>query len=80
MGVSSEIPAGEAGREIPAVSKKYYHVGTLTYTKLGLAVLFAWILWGDFCLQIMEAVVPSILPLKLKSLGASNKPFTGSSR
>jgi len=49
-----------------------YHCGTLTYTKVGLFVLFAWLLWGDFCFTMMEAVVPSILPLKLKYLGCSN--------
>ena len=51
---------------------KTYHCGTLTYTKIGLFVLFAWLLWGDFCFTMMDAVVPSILPLKLKSLGCSN--------
>jgi Na+/melibiose symporter-like transporter len=51
---------------------KTYHCGTLTYTKLGLIGLFAWLLWGDFCFTLMEAVEPSILPLKLKSLGCSN--------
>ena len=51
---------------------KTYHCGTLTYTKVGLFVLFAWLLWGDFCFTMMEAVVPSILPLKLKDLGCSN--------
>lgn len=35
-------------------------------------MLFAWLLWGDFCFTMMEAVVPSILPLKLKDLGAPN--------
>ncbi|MFA6100628.1 MAG: hypothetical protein WCV67_11285 [Victivallaceae bacterium] len=49
-----------------------YHCGTLTYTKMGLFVLFAWLLWGDFCFTMMEAVVPTILPLKLKALGCSN--------
>jgi MFS family permease len=53
-------------------SGKTYHCGTLTYTKMGLFVLFAWLLWGDFCFTMMEAVVPSILPLKLKDLGCSN--------
>ena len=53
-------------------AKKIYHCGTLTYTKVGLAVLFAWLLWGDFCVMLMEAVVPSILPLKLKSLDCPN--------
>jgi len=51
---------------------KTYHCGTLTYTKMGLFVLFAWLLWGDFCFTMMEAVVPSILPLKLKALGCPN--------
>jgi MFS family permease len=52
--------------------EKTYPVGTLSYTKRGLIVLFAWMLWGDFCFTLMEAVVPSILPIKLKALGASN--------
>ena len=51
---------------------KTYHCGTLTYTKIGLLVLFAWLLWGNFCFTMMESVVPSILPLKLKDLGCSN--------
>jgi len=50
-----------------------YHAGTtLTYTKSKLVVLFCWLLWGDFCYMLMETVVPSILPLKFKALGASN--------
>ena len=46
--------------------------GTLEYTKLGLIALFGWLLWGDFCYTIMEAVVPSLVPLKLKSLNCPN--------
>ena len=57
---------------VSTIGGKTYHCGTLTYTKMGLFVLFAWLLWGDFCFTMMEAVVPSILPLKLKSLGCSN--------
>ncbi len=49
-----------------------YHCGTLTYTKAGLVALFGWLLWGDFCFTLMESVVPSVLPLKLKDLGCSN--------
>ncbi|HKB90658.1 MAG TPA: MFS transporter [Opitutaceae bacterium] len=51
---------------------KVYHVGTLSYTKGALAVLFAWLLWGDFCFILMETIVPSIMPLKLQALGAPN--------
>ena len=51
---------------------KLYHAGTLTYTRATLVILFCWLLWGDFCYMLMETVVPSILPLKFKDLGASN--------
>lgn len=49
-----------------------YRCGNLEYTRRGLAALFAWLLWGDFCFTLMEAIVPSILPLKLKGLESSN--------
>ena len=64
--------AGTPLNAASAAGGKTYHCGTLTYTKVGLFVLFAWLLWGDFCFTLMEAVVPSILPLKLKSLGCPN--------
>lgn len=51
---------------------KTWHCGTLAYTKAGLITLFAFLLWGDFCCMMMQTVIPSILPLKLKALGASN--------
>jgi len=53
-------------------AEKVYHCGTLSYTKKGLFVLVGWLLWGDFCFTLMEKVVPSIIPLKLNSLGASS--------
>ncbi len=49
-----------------------YHIRNLTYTRVGLALLFAWLFWGDFVFTLMERVVPSIIPLKLKELDASN--------
>ncbi|MBR2643468.1 MAG: hypothetical protein IKD46_10125 [Lentisphaeria bacterium] len=55
-----------------ANTAKTYKCGTLEYTKLGLIALFGWLLWGDFCYTIMEAVVPSLVPLKLKSLNCPN--------
>jgi len=47
-------------------------VGTLTYTKVGLMVLFIWMLWGDFWFIMMEQLIPQLLPLSLKSFNASN--------
>ena len=52
--------------------EKTYKCGSLVYTRRGLIVMFAWLLWGDFCFTMMEAVVPSIVPLKMHSLGASD--------
>ena len=63
--ISESIPSSTEGG-------KLFRAGTLTYTKASLLSLFAWLLWGDFCFTLMESVVPSILPLKLTHLGASN--------
>jgi maltose/moltooligosaccharide transporter len=61
--VSGPSPAAESG-------PKTYSVGTLTYTLPGLAFLMGWLLWGDFCFTLMEAVFPAVLPVKLKQLEA----------
>lgn len=61
----------------PEVEKKTWTVGTLTYTKMGLLVLFCWLLWGDFCFTLMERLRPAIMPLflmgKAGGIEASNK-------
>lgn len=44
----------------------------MTYTKMGLVSLFGFMIWGDFANGMMQTVVPSIIPLKFKALGASN--------
>ncbi len=54
------------------VGTKYYRQGTLVYTAPGLILLVFWLLWGDFCANLMEAVIPNVVPLKLKSLGCSS--------
>lgn len=46
-----------------------FYVGTMVYSKAGLAWLFMWLLWGDFCFTLMETVLPSIVPLRLISRG-----------
>ena len=56
--------------ETPAVRR--YHVGTLTYTPQTLSKVFFWMLWGDLCLNVMESVIPRLVPLQLQQLGASN--------
>jgi maltose/moltooligosaccharide transporter len=49
-----------------------YRAGTLVYTRMGLVGLFFWLLWGDFCFTLMERVVPTIVPLQLQQMQASN--------
>jgi MFS family permease len=61
-----------ATAEVPSRPHDRYRCGTLVYTQAGLFVLFSWILWGDFCFTLMEQIWPNVLPLMLKSHGASN--------
>jgi Na+/melibiose symporter-like transporter len=52
--------------------KTLYRCGTLTYTKAGLFFLFAWLLWGDFCIHLVSAAVPSVLQVNVNAMGAPN--------
>ncbi len=60
----------------PPAPEARYTVGSLSYTRSGLMTVFFWVLWGDFCFQIMELVLPRIFPLYLldqkAGLGVSN--------
>jgi MFS family permease len=46
--------------------------GTLKYTPGALAVLFGWLLWGDFTMCLMDAL-PSLLVMQLKDHAISNQ-------
>lgn len=52
-------------------TESVFHCGSQGYAKTALVILFAWLMWGTFCYSMMESVVPSILPLKLKELESS---------
>src|SRR5579871_3326032 len=51
---------------------KVWQAGTLTYTTIGLAVLFCWLLSGDFVWSMKERSVPFVLQLMLKKFNASD--------
>lgn len=51
---------------------RLYQCGSLRYTRCGIVMLFFWILWGDFCLVLLENTRPVIVPLLLRSHEASN--------
>ena len=65
--VAAYLPSGGHVSE-----KKFFTVGTLRYSAFGLGMLFFWLLWGDFIFTLLNNCLPTILPLKLKDLGADD--------
>ena len=55
-------------------SKEHFPMkqGTLSYTRLQLFFTFMWMFFGVFAFCLMEALVPSLVPLSLKQFGSSN--------
>ena len=51
---------------------KVYRVGTLIYTLPALLTVMFWMLLGDLCLQIMEQLPASLVPLQLRWATASD--------
>lgn len=56
----------------PKSTQTTWKVGTLTYTKAGLFLLFFWLMWNDFFLMLMEAVKPALTGILMKRHGATN--------
>ena len=56
----------------PESHGKTWKAGTLTYTSAGLAILFFWLLWGDFAWSLKERSVGPVVQLLFKKFGASN--------
>jgi len=61
-----------AADPVPAGTRKTWRAGTLVYTGAGLAVLFCWLLFGDFAWQLKERSVTVTAQLVLKKFEASN--------
>ena len=60
--------SGQPGELNPTRGDEKFTVGTLFYSKAGLAMLFGWLLWGDFCFTLFETIGgPGILGLYLQS-------------
>jgi Na+/melibiose symporter-like transporter len=53
-------------------ARKTYRVGTLVYTPAALLTVMFWMLLGDLCLQIMEQLPTSLVPLQLRWATASD--------
>jgi len=52
--------------------RKIFRAGTLKYTSAGILMLFLWLIWGEFFWTVLDQNLPTIMPLKLKSLGATD--------
>jgi MFS family permease len=52
------------------LAKRRWHVGSLTYTAGGLAVLFCWLLWGDFAWNMKERAITPVAQLMLRGFSA----------
>lgn len=56
----------------PIPGPRTYEAGTLRYTLGGLAVLFGWLLWGDFAFCFFENIFGRFIPLYLREYQAPN--------
>lgn len=56
----------------PSEAPTVFRAGTLAYTRMGLVMVFFWLLWGMFVFMLMESLLPTLLPLLLKSHKATN--------
>ncbi|HSI09410.1 MAG TPA: MFS transporter [Rariglobus sp.] len=56
----------------PKTGRTLWCAGTLRYTKGGLIILFAWLMFNDFFLMLMETVKPSLSGILMREHGATN--------
>jgi MFS family permease len=67
------IPPSTHPTQLPGQApRQIWSVGSLTYTTAGLAILFCWLLWGDFAWAMKDRAIPPIVQLLLKKFGASD--------
>ncbi|MEO7934201.1 MAG: MFS transporter [Chthoniobacterales bacterium] len=68
---SLAAPLGDVIKD-PQTGQTLWCVGTLRYTKGGLVILFAWLMFNDFFLMLMEAVKPALNGILMRDNGATN--------
>ena len=66
------MPPADLVRTPGGTPRQTWSAGTLTYTMAGLAVLFCWLLWGDFAWALKDRAIPPVIQTLLKKFGASN--------
>jgi MFS family permease len=69
----SPVPAAKViNAELKPPGSHLWTVGTLVYTGTGLALLFFWLLWGDFALSMRDRSVGPLIEKFLLRQGADN--------
>ena len=53
-----------------------FKVGTLSYTRGRLILMFFWLLWGDLVWSIMEKIYPVSMPFQIDRLGIPKQWIT----
>ncbi|HBG28956.1 MAG: hypothetical protein A2Y10_03490 [Planctomycetes bacterium GWF2_41_51] len=61
-----------ANNEVNTKAASPYQVGTLRYSRFSLIIVFIWLLLGNFFFMLMTMTIPTLLPLSLKAMNASN--------
>ncbi len=61
-----------ARRADSGTTRREWRAGTLTYSAGALAILFVWLLWGDFAWQLKERSVAPIVQIMLRKFEASD--------
>lgn len=62
----------QTAEPLPVKPATSYRVGTLVYSSRALITVMFWMLLGDFCLQMMEQLPITIVPLQLRWAHASD--------
>ena len=65
-------PPAESSSRDSSAAPKVWRAGTLTYTSGGLAVLFGWLLWGDFAWMLKERSAFPVVQIMLRKFEASD--------
>ena len=69
---STQDAQSAPGAAPPKRARRVWTIGTLSYSTLGLIVLFAWLLGGDFAWQMKERAITPVATLVVKNLHASD--------
>ena len=66
------FPMSDSPSALAPITPRTWRVGTLTYTAGGLALLFVWLLWGDFAWQMKERATQPVVQVMMRQFKVSD--------